>query len=98
VLRLVTPPPKSRVFRTIKATVAPGVTAQESPAREEGALDEPVGAKGVDRVLRAGRVVFAGSGRRQPAECEAPGPNEGNATVSEARLPHAVAFPKMSVT
>ena len=64
-------PEQPLVVRVVDAAVAPRVAAQEPPAGEHRAADEPVLAQRVERVLRAGRVVLAGAGREQPEACSA---------------------------
>src|SRR6185369_13941047 len=75
------PPPEVRVLGVVDAAVAPRVAAKEAPRRENGTLEEPVGAEGVDRVLRAARVVLACPRGREQPERVAPGVDEADPDV-----------------
>ena len=97
-LRLVTPASEPRILCAIDSAVTPGVAAQEPPCREQTSFEEPMGAKCIECILRAARIVLARSRRRQQAERVAPDLDERHAEVPRAEVPHADAFPSTSVT
>src|SRR5690348_7690798 len=83
----------------VDAAEAPRVTAQQPPAGEDDAAEEPVLAQRVDRVLRAGRVVLAAAreedAERVPVCVDEPDPEVGR---NAQDLRHAAAFPSTSST
>ena len=91
-LRLV-PAAEAGVLGPVDAAVAPGITAEDPPAREGGALEKTVDPERVQRVLLARGVVLAGPGRREQPERVAPYEDQ-----ADADIPHAEAFPRTSVT
>src|SRR5262245_17759889 len=69
----------------VDAPVAPRVTAQEPPSRQDTPAHEAELAEGVERVLRTARVVLAGSGRGEEAERPAPCVDEPDSDVLHGR-------------
>jgi hypothetical protein len=47
------------IVRVVDSPVAPGIAAEKPPGGEDGAAQEPELTQGVERVLRAARVVLA---------------------------------------
>ena len=96
---VLTPLPSSRgrnsvlVARVVDAAVAPRVAAEQPPAGDDPAADEPELPERVERVLRAARVVLARARRRQQAERVPPGVDE-----ADAEPPHACTLPSTSRT
>src|SRR4029450_8773774 len=87
-------PAEGRVLGVVDAAVAPGIAAEEAPGGVRAAFHEPVEAKRIDRVLRAARVVLAGAGGREQAECVPPRVDETG--PGGAGDPPAAAWPSTS--
>ena len=86
------PAEQRRIRRMIHAAVTPRVAAQDPPAGEDAALQQPVATESVDRVLRAARVVLAGPGGREQAEAVPPRRTRGRSRCTSRRhLPEHLA-------
>src|SRR5436305_10910412 len=83
----------------VDPAAAPRVAAEQAPAREYGAPDEPVVTQRVEGVLGAARVVLA-LPAPEDAECPTVGVDEPQARIGRQpqRVPHARAFSRISST
>src|SRR5207244_1388633 len=87
------------LVRVVDTAAAPRIAAEQAPRGQDRAAGEAVVAVGVERVLRARRVVLAAvteeRADRQPVEMDEPERDPDERVMQRAQL-HAAAFPSTS--